>query len=161
MSPFQPALDNDGQDAIVRFSNTPVLISVRNRVPWRTAMMCLGLSKFLMNQARLDHLHLLTWALETDGTRQLFKIWLSGQRPMDRATVRIDPELNVTITLAHGLKLVEITSAKKVALTDLGKALVEEINGHDDLFSVEKAYLDGLGSLNESRLSKALGALAE
>jgi len=161
MTPARPALADDGQDAIVRFSNTPVLISVRIRVPWRTGMMCLILSKFLRSQARLDHLHLLTWALETEGTRQLFKIWLSGQRPMDRATVRIVPELNVTVTLAHGLKLVDITSAKKVALTDLGKALVEEINSHEDLLSLEKAYLDGLGSLNESSLSKTLGALAE
>jgi hypothetical protein len=156
-----PVDTNHAGDARVRFSNTPVLISVRNRVPWRTATMCLILSRFNKNQARLSHLHLLTWSLETGGTRELLKVWLSGLRPMDRATVRIDPELNTTITLGHGLGLVDITGTKKVQLTDQGKELAGEINASDNLFTVEKAFLDGLGSLNESRLTRVLGALAE
>jgi hypothetical protein len=148
-------------DARVQFTNSPVLISVRNRVPWRTAMMCLILSRFNRTQARLDHLHLLTWAMETEGTRQLLRAWLSGERPMDRATVRIDPELNTTITLGRGLGLVDITASKKVQLTDLGKEMVAELNDSDNLFTVEKAYLDRIGALNESRLVRTLGALAE
>jgi hypothetical protein len=79
---------------------------------------------------------------------------------MDRATVRIDPELNITITLARGLNLVDVLSSKKVALTETGKALVQELNARDDVLTVEKAYLASLGSLTESRLEKTLGALA-
>lgn len=148
-------------DAEILFSNAPVLISVRNRVPWRTGLMCLILSRFKKSQARLDYLHLLTWSMETDGTRALLTIWLSGQRPMDRSTVRIDPELNVTITLGHGLNLVDITGTKKIQLTDRGKALAAEINASNSLFTVEKAFLETLGPLNESRLTRVLGALAE
>ena len=148
-------------DARVRFTNTPVLISIRNRVPWRTAMMCLILSHFNKSQERVDHLHLLTWSVESDGTRELFKVWLSGQRPMDRATVRIDPELNITITLGYGLGVVDVTTTKKVQLTDQGKELAAELNANDELFTVEKAFLDSLGPLTESRLTRVLGALAE
>jgi hypothetical protein len=124
-------------------------------------MMCLILSTFVRGRARLDYLHLLSWALETDGTRELFKTWLSGARSMDRATVRIDPELKVTVTLARGLSLVDIAASKKVALTDLGKAFVAEINGHEGLLATEKAYLRSLGSLNEARLVRTLGAQAK
>lgn len=155
MSPEKPIVD-----ARVRFSNSPVLISVRHRVQWRTAVLCLVLSKCHSQRARLDHLHLLNWSLENDGTRELLKVWLSGARPMDRATVRIDPELNITITLARGLNLVDVLSSKKVALTETGKALVQEMNARDDVLTVEKAYLASLGPLTESRLEKTLRALA-
>ncbi len=75
--------------------------------------------------------------------------------------MRIDPELNVTITLGHGLNLVDITGTKKIQLTDRGKALAAEINASNSLFTVEKAFLETLGPLNESRLTRVLGALAE
>jgi hypothetical protein len=155
VSPEKPVVD-----ARVRFSNSPVLISVRHRVQWRTAVLCLILSKCHSQRARLDHLHLLNWSLETDGTRELLKVWLSGARPMDRATVRIDPELNITITLARGLNLVDVLSSKKVALTETGKALVQELNASDDVLTLEKDYLASLGPLTQSRLEKTLAALA-
>ena len=152
------ALDQGGR---IRFTNSPVLISVRNRLPWRTGLMCLILSSFNKGQARLDHLHLLTWAVDTDGTRELFRIWLSGARPMDRSTARIDPDLNRTISLAHGLGLVELTNSGKVRLTEGGSALAAELNAVDAIFTVEKRYLGGLGPLNEARLNRVLGALAQ
>jgi hypothetical protein len=152
----------DPNDAGIRFTNSPVLISVRNRVPWRTVIICLILSRFRGHQATLSHLHLLTWSIETDGTRELFEVWLSGARPMDRSTVRIDPELNVTVTLAYGLGLVDVIgSTHKMRLTETGEALAAEIDSIDDLLEVEKRYLVDLGPLNESRLQKTLGALAE
>ena len=152
----------DPNNASIRFNNSPMLISVRNRVPWRTVIVCLILSRFRGRQASLRHLHLLTWSIETDGTRELFKVWLSGARPMDRSTVRIDPELNVTVTLAYGLGLVVVIgTTHKVKLTETGEALAAEIDSQEELLQVEKRYLADLGTLNESRLQKTLGALAE
>jgi hypothetical protein len=55
------------------------------------------------------------------GAAQDRAVW---DRPMDRATVRIDPDRNITITLARGLNLLDVLSSKKVALTETGKALV-------------------------------------
>jgi hypothetical protein len=153
---------SDPNNAAIEFTNNPVLISVRNRVPWRTAMICLILSRFRGHQATMSHLHILTWSVDTDGTRALFKVWLSGARPMDRSTVRIDPDLNVTVTLAYGLGLIDVIgSTHKVKLTEKGEALVDEIDANEELLAVEKHYLAELGSLNESRLQKTLGALAE
>lgn len=151
---------NQVVDARVRFGNSPVLISVRHRVQWRIAVLCLILSKCHSQRARLDHLHLLNWSLETEGTQELLMVWLSGVRPMDRASVRIDPELNITITLARGLNLVDVLSSRKVSLTETGKALARELNARDDVLTVEKAYLANLGPLTESRLGMILGALA-
>jgi hypothetical protein len=161
MNTTESILPDPEPDARVRFSNSPVLVSVRNRVPWRTATTCLILSRFVRQQARLDHLHLVTWALETDGTRELFKVWLSGVRPMDRSTVRVDPELNVTITLARGLELVDVTGTRKVALTEKGKQLAGEMTAQAELLQVEKSYLRGLGNLSESRLQNLFKALAQ
>lgn len=155
------SVPQDVPDARIQFNNSPVLISVRRRVPWRTMTMCLILSRFFRSQARVDHLHLLTWALETEGTRALFRVWMSGQRPMDRSTVRVDPELNVTITLGHGLGLVDVTGSRKVALTAQGKDLVQEIDAQENVLDVEKAYLESLGSLSEARLRTLFKALAQ
>ena len=80
---------------------------------------------------------------------------------MDRSTVRVDPELNVTITLAHGLGLVDVTGTGKVALTDRGKGLVAEINPQAEVLQVEKSYLGSLGNLTETRLQNLFKALAE
>jgi hypothetical protein len=152
----------DPNNVPIEFSNTPVLISVRNRVPWRTVILCLILSRFRGKQATLSHLQILSWAIETDATRARFKIWLSGARPMDRATSRVDPELNITVTLALGLGLVDVIgTTHKVKLLDLGIDLVKEIDGHEELLQVEKRYLAELAPLNESRLQTTLGALAE
>ena len=88
---------------------------------------------------------------------QLLEVWLSGARPMDRATVSIDPELNITITLAR-CPTFRRAVLEKVALTETGKALVQELNARDDVLTVEKAYLASLGPLTESRARNDIGS---
>ena len=148
-------------DALVSFRNNPVLVSVRARVPWRVSALCLVLSRFHGRKARLDHLHLITWALGTDGTRELLFVWLSGVRPMDGATARVDPALPTTVALASGEGLVSINNAGKVELTGAGIGLAREIDAVTSLMHVEKAFLQRIMPLNETRLTRTLGALAQ
>jgi len=155
-----PAAPTASIDAIVTIRNNPVLISVRARVPWRVSTLCLVLSRFRGQKARLDHLHLVTWAVGTDGTRELLIVWLSGQRPMDSATVRIDSALPTTVALAAGEGLVGMSSVGKVELTKLGSDLASEIDAVPTLMQTEKAFLQRIMPLNETRLATTLGALA-
>lgn len=154
-SPSRPAID-----APLTIRNNPVLVSVRARVPWRISVLCLVLSKFHGQRARLDHLHLITWALGTSGTRDLLLVWLSGRRPMDGATARVDPALPITVALGTGEGLVVVQANGKLQLTSKGRLLASEIDQAEALMKVEKAYLRQLGPLNETRLSSILGALA-
>lgn len=147
-------------DALVSFRDNPVLVSVRARVAWRVSTLCLVLSRFHGHKARLDHLHLITWALGTDGTRELLIVWLSGVRPMDGATARVDPALPTTVALATGQGLVRINNAGKVELTASGIQLAHEIDAVTSLMQVEKAFLRRILPLNETRLAHTLGALA-
>jgi hypothetical protein len=147
-------------DAQLTVRNNPVLISVRARVPWRISTLCLVLSRFHGQRARLDHLHLITWSLETRGTRDLLSVWLSGRRPMDGATARVDPSLPTTVALAVGEGLVGVQSNGKVHLTAQGRQLAQEIDESEKLMAVEKEFLRQIAPLNETRLSSTLGALA-
>lgn len=152
---FRPTID-----APVTIQNNPILVSVRARVPWRMSVLCLVLSRFHGQRARLNHLHLLTWALGTSGTRELFLVWLSGRRLMDSATARVDPALPTTIALATGEGLVVMQANGKLQLTTKGRQLAAEIDQEGSLMAVEKEYLGRVGPLNETRLSSILGALA-
>lgn len=147
-------------DGFVQFTERPSLVRVGARTPWRLAVVCLILSRFRGQSARVEHVHLLNWAITTSKSRAQLRVWLSGQRQMDSATARVDPALEVTLSLARAEGLISVTSTHKVALTDLGKSLVVELDVSQAMV-VEREYLASLGQLTEAGLRRSLGALAE
>jgi hypothetical protein len=150
----------DELDGVVRFTQRPSLIPAAARAPWRISLVCLVISRFRQQSARINHLHLINWALTASKTRAQLNVWLAGTRPMDTATARLDPALEVTLSIARAAGLVTVTGSQKIALTDLGKQLVAELDANDNVLGVEKAYLASLGQLTEAGLTRKLGAIA-
>src|SRR4051794_8644900 len=67
-------------DGRVLFTRRPTYVPVAARVPWRLAVMCLVLSRFRNYSARVEHLHMVHWALTNPTTRRQLKVWLDGIR---------------------------------------------------------------------------------
>lgn len=144
-------------EGLVRFSRRPAFVGAEARTPWRMALLCVVLNQCRGKSASLEHLHLLNWSLRTSTTRGLLKIWLDGVRPMDSATTRLDPSLETTIRLGIAENLIDVRSSGKVALSDRGKAVADELENHPELFRVEREYLASLGPLSEAGLRRRLG----
>lgn len=144
----------------VLFTRRPAYVPVAARLPWRLTLICLVLSRFRNSSARIEHLHLVHWALTTPKTRQQLKVWLDGIRPMDTATVRLDPALGSTLSIAHAEGIVSVLASRKISLTDVGARLVAEIEQQTELLLVEKEYLSSLGPLTEAGLTRQLGAIS-
>lgn len=149
----------DEVDAVVRFTRRPVLVTAASRVPWRLSILCLVLSRFRNNSARVEHVHLINWALTTPTTRALMQVWLSGIRPMDSATVRIDPALQTTLTIGLAEGLIEVLGNAKVQLSARGLEAVREIDSLPNLLKTEKTYLAEIGPLTETGLTRRIGAV--
>lgn len=76
---------------------------------------------------------------------------------MDLATVRVDPRLDVTLSLAAAENLVQVTNAKKAALTPRGLELGALIDADLELMRPEKELLRLLAPLNESSILRHMG----
>lgn len=147
----------DEVEGVVRFTRRPVLVAAASRVPWRLSILCLVLSRFRNGSARVEHLHLITWALTTPTTRAQMRVWLDGVRPMDSATVRIDPALQTTLTIGLAEGVIDVLGNAKVRLTSRGREVVQAIDSVPDLLKTEKTYLSEIGPLTETGLTSRLG----
>lgn len=147
-------------DGLVQFTERPTLVPAAARGPWRLALVCLVISRFRQQSARLDHIHLIHWGISTPKTGALLKVWLDGTRPMDSATTRVDPALEVTLTIALASGFVTVLAGGKVVLTELGKRLVEELDAQDDVLAMEKGFLESIGPLTEAGMTRRLGAIS-
>jgi hypothetical protein len=158
MSP-QLAASIDDVDAPVEFRRRASLVPAVARVPWRLALLCLVLSRFRGKSATVAHLHIVSWAVTSPHTRSLLKVWLSGKRPMDTATTRLDPALETTLNIALVEGLIAFNKSRKVILTEVGAAVAAELDAHDELLQAEKRFLLEIGQLTGAGLTRSLGAI--
>jgi hypothetical protein len=142
----------------VVFTQRPKPLDARHRLPYRTALVVLVLSKFNRDTASLLNLHTLMWATRTRRTRQMFLAWWTGRRLANALTARIDPDLQITLNLAMVHGLVEPTpDRRRIRLTGKGLELAMLVNGELDLLQTEKNFLELLGPLNDSKVDRQLG----
>lgn len=143
--------------ASVTFQGGRTSLPASDRVAWRLSALALVLAKFRANRASIAHLHLLMWAMRTPATRALMVSWWEGRRAVDLATVRVDPRLEVTLSLAAAENLIQMTNAKKVALLPRGLELGALIDADIDLMKPEKELLRLMAPLNESAILRHMG----
>lgn len=145
----------------VTFTQRPKQLEARQRLPYRTALLVLTLSRFNRNSASLVHIHTLMWATRTRRTREMFVAWWAGRRLANASTSRIDPDLQITLNLAiiHGL-VEPVADRKRIRLTEKGIQLAQVVESADGLLSPEKSFLDSLGALNDARMNRQLGEVA-
>lgn len=143
----------------VTFRRQPRAVPARQRVAYRTSLLVLILSRFNQTAARLDNLHLLTWAARSGRTRTMLQRWWSGRRFISTSTVRMDPDLDLTIrlALADGLIQTAGSNRQRLKLTEKGESLARAIDEAPSLLSIEKAFLETLAPLSDGSVDRRLG----
>jgi hypothetical protein len=152
--------DEAFNDLSVTFTRRAAPVDARRRVVYRTALLVLVLSYFNRDAAHLSNLHLIMWGTRTARTRLLLRgIW-SGRRYTFDTTVRIDPELQVTLNLAvrDGLVETQNTNLSRVRLTDNGRRYASAIRADENLLALEKQILDELSPLSDAAVARRIGA---
>ncbi len=144
-------------DPVVHFQPRPVLLAAADRVVWRLSLLVLILSKFRSQRARVEHLHLMFWALGTSTTRALMASWWKGLRQPDLATVKSEPRLEVTLSLAVAEALVRILANGKAELTPRGKKFAQTLDSSEDVLVQEKELLASLQPLTETAVWQRMG----
>ena len=114
------------------------------RVAWRLSVLCLLLRRGRANTLALEHLHVLWWAVRSEATRSLLLRWFRGEGRPDEMLVRFDPSLSVTLDLAIGQGLAEVSETGTASLTVNGAALADAVLSQDDALTQEKAFLAAL-----------------
>lgn len=114
------------------------------RISWRLSVLCMLLQRFRNDRATLEHLHIVWWAMRSPDSQQLFLRWFDGDKRPDELIVRFDPSLSVTVDLAIGEDLVEVTSTGAIGLSLIGRELALEIWKDPAVLVAEKAFLSKL-----------------
>lgn len=148
---------NDSVEVVFRRQPRPV--EARHRLAYRTSLLVLTLSFFNQNAARLDNLHVMTWATRSSRTRRMLLAWWSGRQFVGTSSVRMDPDLDLTLRLARADGLIEQAGAsgQRLKLTDLGLRLADLIRGDVDVLVAEKEFLMRFGRLSDAVIDRQLG----
>ncbi|GAA3804033.1 hypothetical protein CSO01_02450 [Cellulomonas soli] len=161
MNAGQGALDpaHSAADAVVVFSISRAPLRVSERIAWRLSLIVLVLSKCRGQAASAQTLHNLSWALQNSATRALARQWWESPESADLATMRTDPRLATTITIAAAEDLLAIAPSGRVELTDRGREFGAMIDSDESLMSQEKALLRDLAPLNDRQVMLRLGGM--
>lgn len=146
-------------DSIVVFSESRSIRRVSERFTWRLSLLALTLSRCRGQAASVSTLHALSWALQSKSTRALARRWWNEPGTADIATLRTDPRLDTTISIAAAEDLVEVSSTGRIELTERGKELGALIDGDQSVLIEEKTFLRDLVPINDAQVSKRIGGL--
>ncbi|WP_433209372.1 hypothetical protein ACQP00_45040 [Dactylosporangium sp. CS-047395] len=151
--------DIESLDIPVVFRQQPRPLDVRRRVAYRTALLALVLASFNANAANVENVHLFMWATRTRRTRQMLKMWWIGRRFAGTQMQRIDPDLQITISLAAADGLVGIigSSRQRIKLSGKGVELVYSVRAEPELLRVEKEFLASFPRLSDAAVARHLG----
>jgi len=147
------------RDAVVIFSESRSVLRVSERFVWRLSLLALILSKSRGQAASLRSLHTLSWALQSAATRSLARRWWNQPGTADIATLRTDPRLETTISIATADDLVEVTRNGRIELTERGKEFAALIDSDQDVMQEEKGFLRDLAPINDTQISRRIGGL--
>jgi hypothetical protein len=146
------------QEPVV-FQEHRSVLPAQDRVAWRLSILILTLAKFRGGRAAIHNLHLILWALSARGTRALMLSWWKGLQPVDLATVRFDPGLEITLALAAAEDLVLVGTKGRVELTSRGSEFAALIDADVDLLMPEKEMLRQLSPLNDANVTRHMGGV--
>lgn len=148
-------------NAAVRFQEHRTVLPASSRLAWRVSLLVLVVAKCKGQAASIGTLHLLMWGLRGRRTRALLRAWLTGARPADLVTSRLDPDLETTIRLAAAEQLLELTPRGRVHLLERGKELAALIDANGELLVAEKELLASVRPLNDSSIAKRIGGAVD
>lgn len=126
------------------------------RITWRLSTLCLILQRFRGKKSTLENLHIMSWAIRSAETRDLFLRWFEGDKKPNEVIVRFDPSLSVSVDLAVGSGLVSRTATGSISLLPTGLALAEELWSDSTVLVEEKAFVAKLPKSLTQRTLKEL-----
>ena len=149
----------DDLDVPIVFRRQARAVEARHRTIYRSALLILVLSRFNKDAARLDNLHLFVWATRSSRTRNMLRAWWSGKRFISTTSVRLDPDLDLSIRLARADRLVETagTNRQRLRLTEKGQAFARLLDETANVLSEEKKFLDSFQALSDGSVDRKLG----
>jgi hypothetical protein len=128
------------------FKQRPLAIPPDLRPEWRVGMVLLILKKCCRGyRSSFARLHVLSWASRTPENGLALREVINHQLRPDALLVRIEPALNRAVDLAAGEGLLKRVTGDRVELTPAGVLAAEGIDKNEDIFTVEREYLTGLG----------------
>jgi hypothetical protein len=128
-------------DTPFTFQARPKPVPGSLRPAWRIPAILLLIRKCRGEKASLEQLHVLNWAVRDRHAQETFLGFLSGEIDPDDAIVSYEPALNRALDLALGQGLLTWTDAKRLTLSEEGKATLAVIDESEDLLWGEKAFL--------------------
>lgn len=129
-----------------RFTERPVAVAGDLRPLWRFASICLILSRCRRRTATLKQLHVLSWAIRDQASRESF-LGMLQNKPAVFPIVRIEPSLNRAISLALGERLIlrrSTDSSVRVELSARGATFTKLIDETPEIFTEEKRFFSAL-----------------
>jgi hypothetical protein len=84
----------------------------------------------------------LNWAVRTEENQQALLALVGGMLRPDSLVVRFDPALNRAVDFAIGEGLVRRIDGSRIELRAPGDSLGEEIAKDDELYTIEKLFID-------------------
>jgi len=136
-SPFRTAV----LSGTFTYTPRPDPVPADLRMSWGLAVLLLALLYSKGKKSNFQKLQFLAHSVRLPEGREEVRGLLSGQyRPSD-VSVRVEPSLNRAVSLAYGLKLVNIERGVSVTLTDSGKITAEAIAKAGDFLEEELRFL--------------------
>lgn len=135
------------------FRQRPVAVPGDLRPTWRMGLLVQLLYRCCrQHRSSLTRLHVLNWAVRTDGNRQaLIELIAKGLSPHS-LVVRFDPAFNRAMDFALAEGLVRRFDGSRIELTLHGVSLAQEISENEDVYGPEKAFIDDI----RQRVTEAL-----
>ena len=135
------------------FRIRPVAVPGDLRPTWRVGLLVLLLKRCCrQGRSSLTRLHVLNWAIRTDGNQQALLALLGNAMSPDSLVVRFDPAFNRAVDFAIGERLVRRVDGSRIETTAVGSALAEDIGRDETLYPSEKLFMDDI----RQRVTEAL-----
>ena len=149
-------------DAQISFTRRSSAVHGDLRPTWRLCFIVLLLHRLGRGGvASLEKVHTINWASRTAQGRERFERLLDGHgRPSD-CVVRFEPALNRALRFANQEGLIDIralsSGGARIALTDKGRLLAQQLDEHTDIFVTELEFFDHLqGRVSEQVITDLL-----
>lgn len=137
--------DFDVLDVKFKFVPRPRDLPGDLRPNWRVPLLILMLDMCCRGgKSTLYKLHLLNWAIRSQGQRDLLLKNLSGDPDYSQIRIQVEPSFIRAIQFAVAEKLVERLENSRVQITERGKQFAHDIKESESLVS-EKDFLKKIG----------------
>ncbi|MDB5386696.1 MAG: hypothetical protein JWM11_2342 [Planctomycetaceae bacterium] len=150
-------MDADEQllNARFTFRVRPIPVPSSLRPVRRISFLVLLFNQCFGHKSTMLQLQVLNWAIRNTENRAQFTRFLEGPILPGEVVVRFDPSLTRAVEFALAENLIEpaagkaestdVPAALPLQLAEKGKAMVARLNKYEDIFVIEKQFLNSLG----------------